>query len=234
MKGWINGIGWVTPTGCGMGRQGGDPLQPGPLEIPTRKQIFAEPDKRFGRLDDFSRLGLAAIAFCLRDAEAESWQEKRRYGIVAASRYGCLVTDLEYHQTMLPEGGKFASPNLFAYTVPNSFLGEAALRFGLQGSSHLLNLVDPSRLGVLRFALQELDWENHEAMLAGICDLSRPQSLPGEEAETPGALFLLLGREPQAGAVPYGELELCGEELRFAGKPVADLPGLVEACLNRE
>lgn len=232
MKAWINGIGWSTAIGCGRGRQAEEhPLRPGELPIPTRKTVFEKVDARFGRLDDFSRIGLAAVAFCLRDAEAEEWQEKRAIGILATTRYGCLATDLAYLQTMLPDQGKLASPGLFAYTLPNCFLGEAALRFGLTGNTLIANRQDPSRLSALRMALEELSWSDQQAVLAGCCDLAPPPELANED-DLPGSLFLLLGREPEAGLVSYGELELRGKELWFAGKPVADLPGLVAECLT--
>ena len=35
--------------------------------------------------------------------------------------------------------GRLSSPNLFAYTLPNSFAGEAALRFGLTGPTLVVN-----------------------------------------------------------------------------------------------
>lgn len=231
MKAWINSIGWVTAAGCGMGRNHRSlPLHSGALDIPTRKQIFSEPDKRFGRLDHFSRVGLGAITFCLRDAGEEAWTEKRPIGIVAASRFGCLATDLAYLETMLPDAGKLASPNLFAYTLPNCFLGEAALRFGLTGNSLILNQQDDSRLSAVRFALQELAWSDQQGMLAGICDLEHPVASQNEEI--PGSLFLLLGREPGQSIAPYGELALVDDQLFFDGEPVRDLPGLVAACLN--
>ena len=175
MKAWLNGIGWHTPAGSGQGhRDHVNPLTSGPLEIPTRKQIFSEPDKRFGRLDNFSRIGLAAAAFCLRDGDRDTFSEARAIGIVAASRYGCLATDRDYLETMLPAGGKFASPNLFAYTLANSFLGEVALRFGLGGNSLVLNQHDPDHLGAVNYALEELALSDQVGMLAGICDLPVP------------------------------------------------------------
>jgi 3-oxoacyl-[acyl-carrier-protein] synthase II len=231
MKAWINGIGWTTPAGCGQGRNGQlQPLQAGKLQIPQRKDVFAQIDRRFGRLDDFSRVGLAAIAFTLRDADAETWAQKRPVGIVAASRYGCLQTDLEYHQTLVPQQGKLASPNLFAYTLPNCFLGEAALRFGLTGNSMIINHHDSTRLASLKVGLEELAWSEQTGVLAGIIDLAPPPELAAED-DLPGSLFLLLGREPGAAAEPYGELELAGEQLLFNGDGVANLTELITACL---
>jgi 3-oxoacyl-[acyl-carrier-protein] synthase II len=229
MRAWITGIGWMTPAGLGQGRQTvAQPLVTGSLELPRRKDVFAQADLRFGRLDGFSRVGLAALACCLRDAGAEEWTEKRPIGIVAGSSYGCLQTDLDYLETLLTEGGKLASPNLFAYTLPNCFLGEAALRFGLTGNTLVLNRADESGLAPLRFALEELAWSEQTGVLAGRCDLEAPAGVTA--AGTPGGLFLLLEPEPAA-AGSYGELQLAGEKLLFAGAEVSDLAALVAACL---
>lgn len=227
MKAWITGIGWHTPAGSGQGRTATtDPLIGGDLEIPTRKQIFAQPDKRFGRLDKFSRVGLAAAAFCLRDGERDDFSSARPIGIVAASRYGCLATDRDYLETMLLDGGKLASPNLFAYTLANSFLGEVALRFGLGGNSLVINQHDPDYLAAVRYALEELSLTQQTGMLAGICDLPCPDlDRPGE---VPGALFLLLEKDPHA--TSYGCLEMVAETITLNGQPVTDLADLVSRC----
>ncbi|PLX76794.1 MAG: hypothetical protein C0615_06175 [Desulfuromonas sp.] len=234
MKALINGIGWITPAGFGQGHAAnGQPLLAGELEIPTRKQIFAGIDRRFGRLDDFSRIGLGAATFCLRDAGAEEWSEKRRVGIVAASRYGCLRTDLDYLETMLSEQGKLASPNIFAYTLPNCFLGEAALRFGLTGNSMIINRHDPDRVTAIRIALEELSWTDQAGILAGIVDLTPPPELAADD-DLPGSLFLLLERGPRPRIEPYGELVLQGDQLIFNGKEMSDLKELVASCLRIE
>ena len=244
MKAWINGLGWLTPAGPGQGRQCqaqshqgqqslDQPLQRGELEVPTRKQVFAQVDRRFGRLDDFSRVGLAALAFCLRDGHAEEWQEKRPLGIVAASRYGCLQTDLAYLETMLPEGGRLASPNLFAYTLPNCFLGEAALRFGLTGNSMIINRSDPGRLESVRVGLEELAWSDQCGVLAGIADLMPPPELAAGD-DLPGSLFLLLERQERSGFSSYGVIEEKNGQLYFEGGLVCTLQELVTACLNRD
>ena len=198
MKGWINGIGWVTAAGCNGGRNTNQqPFCPGVLEIPKRKQIFEKPDMRFGRLDEFSRVGLGALAFCLRDAGEEEWSEKRSIGIIATSRYGCLQTDIAYLQTMLPDQGKLASPNLFAYTLSNSFLGEAALRFGLSGQTLVLNQDDATGLASIRYALEELVWSGQQAVLAGVCDLAPPRELT-QGGDSLGSLFMLIGKQPSS------------------------------------
>jgi 3-oxoacyl-[acyl-carrier-protein] synthase II len=232
MRAWINGIGWATPAGFGQGREfQSQPLRPGVLQIPTRKEVFAQSDRRFGRLDDFSRIGLAAATFCLRDGRAEDWQEKRSWGIIAASRYGCLQTDLAYLQTMMPEHGRLASPNLFAYTLPNSFLGEVALRFGLTGNSMIINRRDPSYLEPLKSGLEELAWSEQRGVLAGIVDLAPPSTLAAND-DLPGGLFLLLESAPRADVCSYGVLELQGRAMALNAEAIDDLPQLVAACLK--
>ena len=234
MRAWINGLGWVTPAGQGQGRQSQEmPLRRGDLEIPTRKQVFAQIDRRFGRLDDFSRIGLAALAFCLRDGNAEEWQDKRSLGVVAASRYGCLQTDLAYLETMLPVQGKLASPNLFAYTLPNCFLGEAALRFGLTGNSMILNRRDPSRLESIKTGLTELAWSDQCGTLAGIVDLSAPSECRAVD-DSPGSLFLLLEKEQRRDSESYGYLEIREGQLYFNGQVVDSLVELITACINTQ
>ncbi len=229
MKGWINGIGWVTAAGFGQGHNADrQPFCIGQLTVPSRKQVFDQADKRFGRLDQFSRVGLAAIAYCLRDAGREEWQQKRPIGILASTRFGCLQTDQQYLDSMFPEQGRLASPNLFAYTLPNCFLGEAALRFGLTGNSLVLNQEDPSGLAVLQYGLEELAWGDVQGVLVGVSDLVAPPELEDHQ-RFPGSLFLLLEKSPSSSS--YGCLEMVDGRLELAGQLQNDLPALVAACL---
>ena len=130
----VAGIGWVTSRGPGLGREAREfSMTSGPIPPLAREDVFPEPNLRFGRLPQYSRVGLAAVAFALRDAGMEHWETKRSAGIVASTRTGCLATDIEYYDTVLPEGGGLPSPILFSCTLPTCFLGEAAIQFGLTG-----------------------------------------------------------------------------------------------------
>lgn len=231
MKATILGLGWVTAGGWGpAGAASGFALAQGELPELARRDVFADPFQRYGRLDRFSRLGLAAIAFALRDAGLEAWQQKRPVGVIAATRYGCLATDTDYFDTVLPAGGSMASPNLFAYTLPNCFLGEAAIRFGLTGTSFIVSGDTPARLGALRLALESLALGEEETVLAGCCDLAPPPGLAAAADVPPGAVFAVLSRAAGSG---YGEVAIAGDGVfRLNGESIFDWSALVSAAMQ--
>ena len=238
MKALITGIGWVNSSTIGRGREHrGFEMTSGRLPRISREVISDAPFQRFGRLDRFSKLGLGAIAFALKDAGLEKWSHKRNIGIVASTIYGCLDTDVSYFNTVIPQEGRLASPNLFAYTLPNSFLGEAAIHFGLSGNSYIVSSPCASRLQSLKMAMIGLDSGASERVLSGVCDLECPDLLAAtgkEIQEIPGALFFMIEKisENKTG-VAYGELCLDRKNvLRFNGRKVTDLVKLVQSCLT--
>lgn len=229
----ITGIGWVTTQGFGWGGQGGAfALVPGELPTLSRADVFPQPDRRFGRMDPFSRLGLAAVTFALRDAGLEEWREKRPIGLIAATAYGCLATDRDYFATVTPDGGALASPQLFAYTLSNTFLGEAALRFGLTGEALVVSEPPSGGLASLGLALENLAWNGARAMVAGLCDLAPSEGIPTIPGLLPGAVFVVLEQYTRKGAPDYGELRRVEDGgYRFNDGPVADLGELVRRGL---
>jgi 3-oxoacyl-[acyl-carrier-protein] synthase II len=235
MDAYLTGIGWVTGGGFGWGSQGGDCGFPElPLPPLSRKDVFPEPNQRFGRMSEYAKLGLAALTFALRDAGLEGWSAKRAIGVVASTRQGCLATDLEYHRTVQLQGGGLASPNLFAYTLANCFLGDAAILFGLTGSLVAINEAEGAGLGGLRMALEELATGEAGTMLAGVCDLPVPE-LPASEASTgAGAAFLVLTLEPPLERAAYGTVTLTDAgAVLLDGAPCGDLAELIERALAK-
>ncbi|MHB8835525.1 MAG: beta-ketoacyl synthase N-terminal-like domain-containing protein [Candidatus Methylomirabilia bacterium] len=204
---FVTGVGWAGAAGMGTGR-GPTPfaLPPGELPPISRHEIFPDADSRFGRLDAFSRLALAGVALALRDAGIEKWTQPRAAAIAASTTYGCTGTDLEYLAT-LGEAPGLASPQLFAYTLPNVFLGEAAIRFGLTGPTVIVSDEEGTGAAALETALDYVAGGGGAA-LAGICDLARPARLPARPEPPPGALFLVLERRPTL--EPLGSLGVPG------------------------
>jgi 3-oxoacyl-[acyl-carrier-protein] synthase II len=229
----VTGIGWVTSHGPGRGREAREfSMTSGPIPPVTREDVFPEPNLRFGRLPHYSRVGLAAIAFALRDAGMEYWETKRSAGIVASTRAGCLLTDIEYYNTVLPGGDGPPSPNLFSSTLPTCFLGEAAIQFGLTGPTLVVNDPSEDALSAVRMALESLSWGECGTMLAGHIDLPADEAFPGIRPPYTGGFFMVLEKDRDPAASGYGVLDLGkGGAVRHEGIGIDDLNGLVRACL---
>lgn len=230
----ITGIGWVYPRSMGCGRDYKTLItEDGKLPQLTSRMIFGERLPRFGRLDEYSKLGFAAINFALKDARLDRWLEKRPVGVITSTVYGCLATDIDYYETVMPEGGAFASPNLFAYTLPNVFLGEVAIHFGLSGAAFVMNEPEFSGIAGLRMALNNLAVEECPVMLAGFCDAGRPGSFQYPVDVVPGAVFFVLQKTPFDESLSYGNLDIQKEgPIFFKGNEVTNLQSLMEICLN--
>ena len=233
MKAFITGIGWVTAEnmGCGGDHDSFD-MKAGELPEITRKAVFEKPYPHFGRLDIYSRLGLAAISFALKDAGLAKFNEKRPIGIIASTVHGCLDTDIDYFDTVIPENGRLASPNLFAYTLPNSYLGEAAIHFGLTGATFAICELSISGLLCIRMALLGINGEGFEVVLAGVCDVgNRPPFTVANEALC-GAVFFVIEKTSGRDCFEYGKLSLDQKgNLEFNGAEVRDLVGLAQDCM---
>ena len=230
----ITGIGWVTTTSMGCGRDH-KILTPEDGKLPklTSRMIFGRTSSRFGRLDTYSKLGFAAITFALSEANRVEWHEKRAIGIVASTVHGCLATDIKYYETAIPHGGALASPNLFAYTLPNVFLGEVAIRFGLGGPSFVVHESTLSGIAGLRMALTSLALDECSVMLAGTCDAGCPERFPCEAEVPPGALFFVLEKTLADGVSSYGALIMNKQgEISFGGMQVQNLEALAWKCLQ--
>ena len=175
-------------------------------------------------MDQYSRLGLSAVAFALQDARLDKHKEKRNIGIIASTVYGCLHTDIDYFNTTIPDGGLMASPNLFAYTLPNCFLGEAAIYFGLTGEGFVVNDSSHARLASLKIALDIIEFGEGEKMVCGVCDLGRPLLFSQGKDLPPGSLFLVIEKSPEPNLQVYGELSLGKDDLiNFNKQNITDL-----------
>ncbi|MFN2266751.1 MAG: beta-ketoacyl synthase N-terminal-like domain-containing protein, partial [Desulfonatronovibrio sp.] len=101
MKAFITGMGWITASGFGRGMKPFSAPE-GDVKVPSRKEVFKDRDDRFGRMDPFSKVGLAAIAMALEDAGiAGDPEQNRTAGITASTQRGCIGTDVDFFHTVL-------------------------------------------------------------------------------------------------------------------------------------
>lgn len=236
MRAAVRGIGWVTSSGWGRGGDGSlFSWEHGELPPLAKHPAFGAGVSRAGRLDEFTRLGFVAAALALEDAALSGGPGtvEGTVGAVAASTFGCLRTDEEYYRTALPHEGRLASPNLFAYTLPNCFLGEVAIRFGLTGTSFVVSETAPEGLEPLRLALETLAWGECTTVLAGVADLAPLADAGCPPCLPPGGVFLVLGEGAPGGPPPYGELSAeAGGALSWEGTPISSLAALVGRVLD--
>jgi 3-oxoacyl-[acyl-carrier-protein] synthase II len=236
MRAVITGLGWVNRTGRGQGKQA--------VFIPgsgagrpdlSAKGILDKPVSRYGRMDEYSRLGLLAIALALKDARLDQWNAMRNIAVISSTVYGCLQTDSDFYDTVVSEGGHLASPNLFAYTLSNTFLGEAAIYFGLTGACFIVDEGSLSGVSGLLLAMNNLARKECEAVITGICDIAPPPALGLTGGAGPGALFFVLQPASTAPEFSYGLLtQEKNGKIFFEGKPVEDLHELAGWCTQQQ
>lgn len=232
---FVTGLGWVTVRGMGCGRDHpGFQMTTGSLSSISRKSVTDRPFPHFGRMDAFSRLGLAGIACGLRDAGLQDWTEKRPIGVIASTVYGCHQTDRAYFDTVMQDNGLSPSPALFSYTLPNCFLGEAAEHFGITGLSYVIHDSQFARLSSLKALLLNMRFHAFEKALAGIVDEHCPEHSCSLMQTVPGAAFVMIEEVPSTARRPYGRVELAKKgEVLLDGKKQDTLIQLIQECLTR-
>lgn len=192
----VTGFGWVTAAGWGQGRDRGTPLwEAGEPQPPTSVLQNLHGGSRFGRLDLFSQIGVAAVALALEDAgyrhktESSQTTDSHDLGLICATTSSCKRTDYNFYKTV-QENPRLASPGLFVYTLATSFLGEAALRFAITGTSLALIEPQPSGSDALRLGLEQLSFGDEDVVIVGVCNLFEKTTIKAPFFS--GALFLVL------------------------------------------
>ena len=202
----VIGGGWVTAVSFGrmtaitdLNRpilRAGDPV------IPPPSKIYSELPVRYRRLDDYSRAGFAALALALNDAGMDRVGIRQPVGIIAGTRYGCSETDLVYFDTTKENGGAFASPNLFSFTLPGIAIGEAAIHFKFTGPVFTVgDNVENRGCTALAVAIDLLVSGMCRTIVAGWLDVWKQKPFPtrptGAEGALQGAIFVVLSTRHQ-------------------------------------
>ena len=228
----ISGIGWITAKSAGCAKDHElFSMTDGALPAITSQSLFNEFYSPFRRMDEYSKLGLGAISFALKDAGVDEWTETRNVGIIASTTYGCLSTDMDYFDTVISDHGISASPAAFSYTLSSVFLGEAAIRFGLTGTTFIINEELPLGLESLRLALASISRGEADKMLCGVCNHNCPRGFEKIDMIPAGALFFVVEPTP-AKAPSYGKVELKKQGRIISNeKEVNDFNELARRCL---
>ena len=192
----ILGGGWITASGFGkLIEKQNFRLNSGLPKTPKAKEIFSEPLTRYGRFDQYTKLGCAAIALALKDAGINETNEKRPVGVIVSTVYECFESDLMFYETSLEDDGFFSSPNLFSYTLPGIVIGESAIYFKLTGPTFTIgDSLKHKGLNALITGLDLLDSGACDTLVAGWLDGSNElmKNLENNDDQQRGAIFLVL------------------------------------------
>jgi 3-oxoacyl-(acyl-carrier-protein) synthase len=231
---YITGIGWITAGGKGKG-VGENTFDFTKGVLPEIKgTMFPEnPAFRKGRLDKFSLLGLETLTFALHDAGIDRLDIKRNTGIIASTVYGCLATDLEYNETVNPENGGLPDPNIFTHTLPNIYLGYAAMLYNLTGPNYILYEKTNSGLSAIDAAMECIIAGECDAMLAGICDVEPPDGYICNDTFRQGAIFIMIENYP-CNEQNYGQLTMDYKgNIYLNNTIVKDIESCVKECIKK-
>ena len=225
MKVFVNGAANIKMDQYGTIRTGFVKLDRKDLfQIENLKAVFTKKSSRFGRFDHYTRLGCAAVGLALSEAGFDPQKKMPSTGFILAGQFGSFVTDIEFFNTMC-DGGGFASPHLFSYTLPNIVIGECAHQFGFMGPTFCLDSNDGWGSQALCSASVYLRTHVAEAMLVGWIEVLPDQAPRGKE----GAVVLYIGKKASEDGLSL-ELEaepLCG--MRFmSGEAVNSLDELLQ------
>lgn len=195
------------------------------FQIAHLNAILAKKSSRFGRFDQYTRIGLAAVGLALHDARLDTTDRVRNIGFILAGQYGSFVTDLAFYETTV-DGGQLASPNLFSYTLPNIVIGECAHQFGLIGPTFCLDSDGERAHGALCEAALYLEENSVEAMLVGWLEVLPKQAPKGDE----GAIVLVFEKKKNKDVFQL-ELETdCRNGMKFlTGEVVNSIDKLLQA-----
>lgn len=232
MKTYITGIGWVTATGMGCaGNLKTYRMTDEPIPDKILSDLLDPVHSSSRRMDHYSKLGLAAISYAMQDAGMDNWSQKRHVGIIVATEFGCLNTDIDYFDTVMLQDGIGASPALFSYTLPNVFLGEAAIRFGLTGPTFVINDNEPSGLAVIDSAIESIRAGEVDKIICGACEAGKPTMFGQRPKPFSGALFFVIESAPGQ-KKSYGRIRFTPGGIEYNGQTPKDLNHLVRLCLR--
>ncbi len=230
MKVDLLGAGWALPADGGTGKRARAFAFASrrPAEGATRIRLDP-PYPRLARMNPVSRVALAALVGAMKTAGLASWRRKRDIGIVAATRTGCLNTDMDYFKEILAQGGASASPHLFAYTLPSAFMGDASIYLGLVGPAFVIQEEDPFSLTGLTLAVDLLFMGDARFMGVGAWDDGLGGPFGSGKDSGPHALFMVIGKADE-NRTGHGPIQMTrGDAVLFRGKPVMSLVDIFRA-----
>lgn len=217
----VVGGAWITASGIGCINGGDEFSMPeGVLPKLRRELLSSKPEERWGRLDYFSKAGLVAASLALKDAGLDS-RISASTAVIASTVSGSLDVDHAYFRSVVPQGGLLASPNLFAYTLPNCMLGEISIRYGLIGPTMVVSQTTPDMMSGILAGAKLISYGLCEGVIAGYCNTEACINFIDTSCK-PGAVFLVLQKTEQKSPLTFN-----GSDLMYNGRVLSGLIDLM-------
>ena len=223
----VMGGAWITASGIDCMSDSKDFSMPeGTLPELRRQLLTTSPDQRWGRLDNYSKAGLIASSLALKDAGIDTVDAHKTTAIVVSTVTGSTDVDNKYFQTVLPQEGLLASPNLFAYTLPNCMLGEVSIRHGFTGPAMILSQTTSDMMNGIVGGIKLLHYGLCERVVAGYCNIEAGMDSVDTECK-PGAVFLVMQKMEKNSRLIFNN-----SELLYNGSKISNLVDLMRGLIH--
>lgn len=218
----VVGGAWITASGIGCINGGDEFSMPeGVLPKLSRELLSSKPEERWGRLDYYSKAGLVAASLALKDAGLDPQKISSSTAVITSTASGSVDVDHEYFRTVVPQNGLLASPNLFAYTLPNCMLGEISIRYGLTGPTMVVSQTTPDMMSGILGGAKFISYGLCEGVIAGYCNTEACIHYFDTSCK-PGVVFLILQKTEQKSVLTFN-----GSDLMYNGRVLSDLIDLM-------
>ncbi|MEO8217859.1 MAG: beta-ketoacyl synthase N-terminal-like domain-containing protein [Acidobacteriota bacterium] len=115
------------------------------------------PASKIRRMNNLSRMAVAAMRLCLDDAGLdEPLPGSRQCGVSMGTTFGPVQTSVEYLREYVEKGAALAPPQLFAESVANAPGSHIAIEFGLEGFNLTFTQRESSAISALMYAASQI------------------------------------------------------------------------------
>jgi len=90
---------------------------------------------KFHKMDDLCKTAFICFEYLIKELPEFSGKNKQKTALVFGTETSSLDTDIKHRQTISTQDNYFPSPAIFVYTLPNTMLGEIAIRHKIQGET---------------------------------------------------------------------------------------------------
>lgn len=229
MKIAVIGGGWITTSGFGCLKDDKDFSMPSQGTLPElrREHVLTKSVKHWRRLDNYCKAGLIASSLALKDVDLHAEKDLEKTAIIVSTVTGSAEVDRKYFNTVLPEAGLQASPNLFAYTLPYCMLGEVSIRYGFAGPAMVVSQTTPDMMNGVIAGVKFLSYGLCEQVIAGYCNIDENMNMVATECK-PGAVFLVMRKTKE-----QSDLTFNGQDLLYDGSEILDIVDLMSKITEK-